>query len=103
MSSSGAVIPRSEISLHSQRGRLDLPHNSLSSSRLDHNHEAPREKSEPGCYHSSGTSDFRMILTEQLQGVMMPAVGNAVEAERQWRLSGELGNVWNLQYGRERG
>ena len=80
-----AGILRSELLEHSGRGRLDLSQNPLSSNSLDHNHEAPREKSVPACYRSSGTSDFRMILTEQLQGVTMPAVRNAVEAERQWR------------------
>jgi hypothetical protein len=84
----GAVNPRSAPSEHSPRGRLDLSRNPLSSSRLAHTHEAPRERCEPSCYHSNGTSDFRMVLTEHLQGVTMPAVGNAVEAERQWNATG---------------
>jgi hypothetical protein len=76
---------RSELSEHSAWGSPDLSCKPLSSRPLGHNHEAPREHSEPGCCCSSGTSDFRMVLTQHLQGVTMPAVRNAVEAERQWR------------------
>ena len=85
MSFRGAGIPRSELSEPSVRGRPDLSRKILSRSHLGYNHEAAHEQSEPGCCCSSGTSDFRMVLTQHLQGVTMPAVRNAVEAERQWR------------------
>ena len=82
---SGAGNPRSELSDPSVRGRPYLSRKLLSRSHLGYNHEAAHEQSEPSCYHPNGTSDFRMILTQHLQGVTMPAVRNAVEAERQWR------------------
>ena len=80
---SGPSNSRSELSEHPERGRPDLSRNPLSSNHLAYTHEAPCEKPESGSCHPRSTSDFRMILTQHLQGVTMPAVRNAVEAERQ--------------------
>jgi hypothetical protein len=100
---SGAGNPRSELSDPSVRGRPDLSRKLLSRSHLGYNHEAAHEQSEPSCYHPNGTSDFRMILTQHLQGVTMPAVRNAVEAERQWRQNICHVRTSKLDFGQERG